>query len=92
MERRFYQPSELYNNGTFARGQGNNSNNRSTMIPPCINDDFCSPEPGDRNNGILTMVFIDMQPLESVYPEATAFNCGSLFPKLNKPFYGGNRR
>ena len=37
----------------------------------------------------LTMVFINMQPLESVYPLNEAFNAGTLFPNLNKPFYGG---
>ena len=37
----------------------------------------------------LTMVFINMQPLESVYPLNEAFDAGTLFPNLNKPFYGG---
>lgn len=37
----------------------------------------------------LTMVFINMQPLESVYPLNEAFEAGTLFPNLNKPFYGG---
>lgn len=37
----------------------------------------------------LTMVFINMQPLDSVYPLSEAFDAGTLFPNLNKPFYGG---
>ena len=37
----------------------------------------------------LTMVFINMQPLESVYPLNEAYEAGTLFPNLNKPFYGG---
>lgn len=61
-------------------------------IPPCINTDFCVPTPYNTNNGILTMAFVDMQPLDSVYPEETAFRCGTLFPNLNKPFYGGMKR
>ena len=39
----------------------------------------------------LTMVFINMQPLESVYPVQEAYAVGTLFPNLNKPFYGGMR-
>jgi len=45
-----------------------------------------------QNGGILTMAFVNMQPLESVYPEKTAFCNGTLFPDLNKPFFGGNKR
>lgn len=37
----------------------------------------------------LTMVFINMQPLESVYSLNEAYEAGTLFPNLNKPFYGG---
>lgn len=40
----------------------------------------------------LTMVFINMQPLESVYSEDEAYKNGTLFPNLNKPFLGGKRR
>jgi hypothetical protein len=61
-------------------------------IPSCLNDDFCRPSPKDMNGGILTMAFIDMQPLESVYPLESAFCNGTLFPNLNKPFMGGKRR
>ena len=37
----------------------------------------------------LTMVFINMQPLDSVYPLNKAYDAGTLFPNLNKPFLGG---
>ena len=37
----------------------------------------------------LTMVFINMQPLDSVYPLREAYCNGTLFPNLNKPFFGG---
>lgn len=36
----------------------------------------------------LTMVFINAQPLENVYPLNEAFCNGTLFPNLNKPFGG----
>ena len=37
----------------------------------------------------LTMVFINMQPLDSVYPLNEAYDEGTLFPNLNKPYLGG---
>lgn len=40
----------------------------------------------------LTMVFINMQPLDSVYSLDEAFCNGTLFPNLNKPFFGGMSR
>ena len=70
--------------------QRNLSNqNSNTMIPSCINTDYCVSTPRNMNDGILTMAFVDMQPLESVYPLETAYDSGSLFPNINKPFYGG---
>lgn len=89
MENKFYEFSEVYNTNVM-----NNSckDCKSGRIPSCINDDFCLAEPFVKNNGILTMAFVDMQPLESVYPENTAFCNGSLFPNITKPFYGGNKR
>lgn len=91
MEKRFYEFSELYNNSVVNTGCKDCRNNDS-RIPSCVNDDFCVGEPECRNDGILAMAFVDMQPLESVYPEATALCNGTLFPNLNKPFYGGNKR
>ncbi len=61
------------------------------VVPTCINNDYCVLPPRDKNNGILTMAFVDMQPLESVYPPETAFEYGSLFPNINKPFNGGRK-
>ncbi len=64
----------------------------AVTVPSCINDDYCVLPPRDMNGGILTMAFVDMQPLDSVYPPETAFSCGSLFPNITKPFYGGKRQ
>lgn len=66
--------------------------NNSSIIPNCINDDFCVTTPIPKNNGILAMAFVDMQPIDSVYSESTAFCNGTLFPNLNMPFYGGGRK
>ena len=62
------------------------------MIPDCINTDYCVESPKSMNNGILTMAFVDIQPLDTVYPNETAYSSGTLFPNLDKPFYGGTKR
>ena len=53
---------------------------RTSGIMRNDNDDCTDP---------LTMVFINMQPLDSVYTLSEAFCNGTLFPNLNKPFFGG---
>lgn len=58
-------------------------------VPGCINTNYCLPTPEDMNGGILTMAFVDMQPLDSIYPPETSFKNGTLFPNLDKPFHGG---
>jgi len=63
-----------------------------TDVPGCINTNYCLSEPKDSNNGILTMVFMDMQPLDSIYPPETALKNGTLFPNIDKPFHGGMYR
>lgn len=69
-----------------------NNSYSEVSIPSCINDDYCVSAPRDMNDGILTMAFVDMQPLDSVYPPEKALNSGTLFPNIDKPFYGGRRR
>ncbi len=81
MDRRFNDMSEMYRQ---------NNDNRET-VADCINTNFCVSSPYNMNNGILTMAFVDMQPLDEVYPLREAFCNGTLFPNLNKPFYGGRR-
>lgn len=70
----------------------NRYSNSAVTVPPCISTDYCVQSHKDMNGGILTMAFVDMQPLESVYPPETAFCSGTLFPNINKPFFGGNIR
>ena len=91
MDKRYYEYSEMYNKSRMNTGYPEFKGHDS-KIPDCISNDYCVREPRYRNDGILTMAFVDMQPLESVYPESTAFCNGSLFPNLNKPFFGGNIR
>lgn len=35
---------------------------------------------------ILTMAFVNFQPLDKIYATEDAFNRGTLFPNLDKPF------
>lgn len=78
----------------------NDSRNRAmndvlddTMPQICFNTDICKDPPMQNTNDILTMAFVNMQPLDYVYDEADAFAKGTLFPNINKPFYyGGNNK
>ena len=88
MEQRHYDLAEMLRDA-----EGKNAYvRRNQPIPPCINTEYCLPTPENKNGGILTMAFVDMQPLESVYPTEIAFCNGSLFPNIDKPFLGGNCR
>lgn len=78
MDRRMFDMSEFYRS-SGAIQQAYESNEMS-----CMNTE----NSGDCTDP-LTMVFINMQPLESVYPLNEAYDIGTLFPNLNKPFYGG---
>ena len=69
-----------------------NNNNSNTGNKACLNGDFCLKAPKNRNDGILTMAFVDMQPLDSVYSLSDGFSNGTIFPNLNKPFFGGKAR
>lgn len=70
--------------------RSNCSDADTVKIPKCISNDFCIASPQEINGGILTLAFADMQPLDSVYKPEAAFCRGTLFPNLNKPFYGGS--
>lgn len=41
---------------------------------------------------VLTMAFVNLQPLDSVYELSDAFCRGTLFPNLDKPFLAGGMR
>ena len=42
-------------------------------------------------DGILTMAFVNMQPIDSVYEIDEGFHKGTIFPNIDKPFYGGKK-
>ena len=57
----------------------------------CFDTNPCNPPETLNTQDVLTMAFVNMQPLDYVYDEAKAFENGSLFPNITKPFYyGGN--
>ncbi len=90
MNKRFWGLDELYRYNA-----ANNSNPDCTDCQnsvPCLNTDYCTPTPRNIPDDVLTMAFINMQPLESVYPPETSFSNGTLFPNINKPFYGGMQK
>ena len=92
MERRYFSLSDIYTDtvsGTTCKGCAVGKDN---PVPSCINTDFCTPPPQQRTDGVLTMAFVNMQPLDGVYPPETALLHGTLFPDIDKPFYGGMYR
>jgi len=89
MDRRLYDLSQMYRDNDNRVSYQSARQTHDSAMCDCLNTDFCVHEPEDMNGGILTMAFVDMQPLESVYETADALKCGTLFPNINKPFYGG---
>lgn len=49
----------------------------------CMETDFSAIDPK-----ILTMAFINMQPLDNVYECEEGFSRGTIFPNIDKPFMG----
>lgn len=87
MENTYMNFSDFYRDLNHKIGPRN-----STDMPSCLKTDYCVDTPNNRNDGILTMAFVDMQPLDTVYSLGDAFSNGTLFPNLNKRFWGGKCR
>ncbi len=65
--------------------------NVDTKPQICFDTNACNPPESQNTEDVLTMAFVNMQPLDYVFDEAQAFQNGSLFPNITKPFYyGGN--
>lgn len=45
----------------------------------------------ESSNDILTMAFVNMQPLDTVYSLSEALRRGTLFPDIDKPFLAGGK-
>ena len=87
MENTYIDFSKFYRDLNMKNPTKNIANTES-----CLNTDFCVASPENRNNGILTMAFVDMQPLDTVYSMSDAYRNGTLFPNLDKRFWGGKCR
>lgn len=75
--------------------RNNNERTENFNVKPqiCFDTNACNPPETQNTTDVLTMAFVNMQPLDYVYDEATAFQNGSLFPNITKPFYyGGNNK
>ena len=82
MDRRIFDMLELY--------KQRNDNNASPEA--CVDADFCKDTNYNAVNGdILTMAFVNMQPIESVYETEDGFSRGTIFPNIDKPLFGGKR-
>lgn len=93
MEKRFYNMNDMFMENDRMMNFSKSSI-QNYMPERRTNNDFCIPSPENMNNGILTMAFVDMQPIDIVYPPHTALNRGTLFPNIDKPFcaIGGRSR
>ena len=80
MDRRVFEMLEMYN-----RANNHTNNNH-------VNNDYCIKTDYNANaDGILTMAFVNMQPIDSVYEIDEGFHKGTIFPNIDKPFYGGKK-
>lgn len=89
MDKRLYDLAQMYRDNDNCAVNYPSRQMKDMPMQDCIDTDYCKPTPENMNGGILTMAFVDMQPLESVYETPDALRCGTLFPNINKPFYGG---
>lgn len=91
MNRRLYEFAEYDKNSIDNTLCKKCSRETEIKVPECINGDYCMSSPRNMNGGILTLAFVDVQPLDTVYGTDTAFCRGTLFPNVDKPFFGGMR-
>ena len=84
MDRKMFDVTDFYSR------TASENESADSMVDNCFNTDFCNPPPQQNVSDVLTMAFVNMQPLDYVFSEDEAFSNGSLFPNITKPFYGGN--
>lgn len=85
MDRRIFDMLELYK-------QNNQTHDTRRESKECIDPDFCKDTNYNTVNGdVLTMAFVNMQPIESVYETEDGFCRGTIFPNIDKPFFGGKK-
>ena len=86
MDRRMFDMNDYYKDSLF---RSRNEND----YPKCtIDKSYCIETAPKDYSDVLTMAFVNMQPIESVYETEDAFTRGSLFPNIDKPLLGGCKR
>ena len=91
MDKRFMDFYSFYNELDGLGGR-KGSPTVAQMTANSKKGELCTLEPKMMNNGILTMAFVNMQPLDNVYSLEEGFTRGTIFPNLDKPFKGGKKR
>jgi len=89
MDRRIFDMLEMYGRSAV------NSQTDYTVkdSKECFNTDYClKTNYTDDKSGILTMAFVNMQPLDSVYETEEGFPRGTIFPNIDKPLFGGMKK
>ncbi len=88
MDRRIYDMLDMY-----GRADHTALNNNTVQCKECFDPDYClKTDYNDDKNGILTMAFVNMQPLDSVYGTDEGFPRGTIFPNIDKPWFGGRKK
>lgn len=86
MDRRIFDMLEMY-------GRSGSTSRTDNNPKECFNDDYClKTDYNDDKSGILTMAFVNMQPLDSVYETDDGFPRGTIFPNIDKPLFGGMKK
>lgn len=80
---------KMFNFSDYRNRAENFDDNGEVMPQICFDTNVCNPPTAQNTADVLTMAFVNMQPLDYVYDEALAFKNGTLFPNINKPFYYG---
>lgn len=88
MDKRYLSLTEMYRDASMNNMSKKYMYNTKMDTNPSVDSDFCLTK-SENTNGILTMAFVNVQSLESVYSPENALCNGTLFPDINKPFMGG---
>ena len=84
------QIKKEFESGAFA--QRTQSRILNGAPPQCVENNICNAEPQTDVSKILTMAFVNMQPIDSVYSVEDALKRGTLFTNIDKPLGEGRMR
>lgn len=84
MDKRIFDMLEQYKQmNRFEKTMNSNENVNPEF---CLETDYSAVDPK-----ILTMAFINMQPIDNVYETEEGFSRGTIFPNIDKSFLGCDR-